>query len=358
MNPDQPVSAQASPDPAASDPAKNPVNRSTDPTTHLSEHTVELQQQVQALRQEIEALKTAKAQILQTQFAEAQAALERLVQENLSQWEQRKQTLQITVEQLERRQERIRAEMRTSFAGASQDLAIRVQGFKDYLVSSLQDLAMVAEELELAPKAKEPEQPQTPEPASPAAPQFAEQGFQAQVKQIRKLIDQYRTTPNYYGAPWQLRRTFEPIHAERVSNWFFTMGGRGALRSMGSRLQNILVASAAISILRSLYGHRLRPLILANTPERLGDWRRGLQDCLGISRGDFSPERGISLFESPESLAQRADRLVKEEQLPLILIDDSEEQVNLSILQFPLWLAFASEPQLRPARSPSFDFFE
>ncbi len=338
------------------DPAVSPPP--ADPTAVLSEDTVELQQQVHALRQEVEVLKTAKAEVLQTQFNEAEAALERLVRESLSQWEQRKQTLQISVEQLERRQERIRAEMRTSFAGVSQDLAIRVQGFKDYLVSSLQDLAMVTEELELVPKPQSPEQPQVPEPAAPATPQFAEQGFQAQVKQVRKLIDQYRSAPNYYGAPWQLRRTFEPIHAERVSNWFFTQGGRGALRSMGSRLQNILVASAVISILRSLYGSRLRPLILADMPERLGDWRRGLQDCLGISRSDFSPERGISLFESPESLAQRADRLVKEGQLPLILIDDSEEQISLSLLQFPLWLAFAPEPQLRQPRSSSFDFFE
>jgi len=58
--------------------------------------------------------------------------------------EQRRQALQIAVEQLERRQERIRTEMRTSFAGASQELAIRVQGFKDYL-TSLQDLAAAAE---------------------------------------------------------------------------------------------------------------------------------------------------------------------------------------------------------------------
>lgn len=325
-----------------------------------SPQVVKLQQQAQALQQEIEELQTAKAQVLRAQIAEIQAALEQITQENLGQLQQRQQALQITVEQLERRQERVREEMRTSFAGVSRDLAIRVQGFKDYLVTSLQDLVVVAEELDLAPQTKEtaPQQQTLPESAKPVAPQFAEQGFQEQVRQIRKLIDQYRTAPNYYGAPWQLRRTFEPIHAERVSNWFFTLGGRGALRSMGSRLQNILIASAIISILRSLYGSRVRSLILANTPERLGDWRRGLQDCLGVSRSDFSPERGISLFESPESLVQRADRLVKEGQLPLILIDDSEEQVSLSLLQFPLWLAFAAEPQPKPARSSSFDFFE
>jgi len=71
-----------------------------------------------------------------------------------------------------------------------------------------------------------------------------------------------------------------------------------------------------------------------------------LQDCLGISRGDFGPERGVVLFESSEAVAQKADRLVKANQLPLILVDDSEEQISLSLLQFPLWLAFAPDPQM------------
>jgi len=349
-------------DPAATEPlSANPVSAIPDLAdgAALAQQKMALQRQVDELRQEIQALQKTKTQVLQTQLASLQTALDRLTQESLGQLEQRKQTLQVAVEQLERRQEKVREEMRKSFAGVSRDLAIRVQGFKDYLVNSLQDLVTVTEELDLAPKAKqEPISSRPPETTQPIAPQFAEQGFQEQAKQVRKLLDQYRTMPNYYGGPWQLRRTFEPVHAERVSNWFFTLGGRGAIRSLGSRLQNILVASAVISILRSLYGNRVRSLILANTPERLGDWRRGLQDCLGVARGDFGPDRGIVLFESPDSLAQRADRLVKEGQMPLILIDDSEEQVNLSVLQFPMWLAFAAEPQLRTARSSSFDFFE
>jgi hypothetical protein len=150
--------------------------------------------------------------------------------------------------------------------------------------------------------------------------------------------------PDYYGAPWQLRRTFEPIHADRVSDWFFTQGGRGSLKSLGSRLQNILVASAAVSVLRHLYGDRVRVLVLGDSPERLGEWRRGLQDCLGVSRGDFGADQGIVLFEAPEPLAQRADRLMKQKQLPIIIMDESEGYVNLSLLQFPLWLAFASDP--------------
>lgn len=308
----------------------------------------ELQIAEAALKEEIAKLQ-ASYKNLQAQVSETQTSLLRLVQESLVQLEQRKQALQISVEQLERRQERIRNEMRTTFAGASQDLAIRVQGFKDYLTGSLQDLAAAAEQLQLTPSVVEREKPSVkeakPVEPQPGIPQFAQQQFQDTTKQIRRLIDQYRNKPDYYGPAWQLRRTFEPIHAERVSNWFFTQGGRGGLRTMGSRLQNILIASAAISILHKLYGDRVRTLVLANTPERLGEWRRGLQDCLGIGRPDFGPDRGVVLFEASDALAQKADRLTKANQLPLIIIDDSEEQISLSLLQFPLWLAFAPDPK-------------
>jgi hypothetical protein len=312
------------------------------------ERIAELQQTEAALKAEIENLQVVY-QTLKSQLSETQTALGKLVQESLVQLEQRKQALQISVEQLERRQERIRNEMRTTFAGTSQDLAIRVQGFKDYLTGSLQDLAAAAEQLQLVPAVREREQPAVKElkPVEPqlTTPQFAQQQFQETTKQIRRLIDQYRNKPDYYGPAWQLRRTFEPVHAERVANWFFTQGGRGALRTMGSRLQNILVAAAVASILHQLYGDRVRTLILANTPERLGEWRRGLQDCLGIGRPDFGPDRGVVLFEAAEAVIQKADRLVKANQLPLIIIDDSEEQISLALLQFPLWLAFAPDPR-------------
>ncbi|MFH7027147.1 MAG: DUF3086 domain-containing protein [Heteroscytonema crispum UTEX LB 1556] len=315
-----------------------------------AQRVAELQRTEEALKEEIANLQ-ASYKTLQAQMTQTQTNMGKFVQESLAQLEQRKQALQISVEQLERRQERIRNEMRTTFAGASQDLAIRVQGFKDYLTGSLQDLAAAAEQLQLVPAVTERERPavkevKQPVETQPGTPQFAQQQFQDTTKQIRRLIDQYRNKPDYYGPAWQLRRTFEPVHAERVSNWFFSQGGRGALRTMGSRLQNILIASAAISILNKLYGDRIRTLVLANTPERLGEWRRGLQDCLGIGRPDFGPDRGVVLFETSEALAQKADRLVKANQLPLIVIDDSEEQISLGLLQFPLWLAFAPDPKM------------
>ena len=313
-----------------------------------AQQVAELQNTKAALKAEIANLQ-ATYNTLQTQLSETQLTLGRVVIESLAQLEQRKQTLQISVEQLERRQERIRNEMRTTFAGTSQDLAIRVQGFKDYLTGSLQDLAAAAEQLQLVPAVTARERPSVkevkPVESEPGTPQFAPQQFQDTTKQIRRLIDQYRSQPDYYGPAWQLRRTFEPVHAERVSNWFLSQGGRGALRTMGNRLQNILISSAVISILHKLYSDRLRTLVVANTPERLGEWRRGLQDCLGIGRPDFGPDRGVALFETPEALAQKADRLVKANQLPLIIIDDSQEQISLALLQFPLWLAFAPDPK-------------
>jgi len=333
-------------------------------TTQLDQRVKRLQIQEQELQKRIAALQATNDRIQQEQLVLTQS-MGKLISSALDQLEQRKQSLQIEIEKLERRRDRIQKEMRTSFAGVPQELAIRVQGFKDYLVGSLQDLVATTEQLELIPE--NPPEPPIPapregtkvvipveNPQNTASPQFSEQGFTEQTQKIRQLLDQYRSAPDYYGPPWQLRRTFEPIHAKRVSNWFFNQGGRGALRTMGSRLQNILVASATISILRNIYGNRLRTLVLANSPERLGEWRRGLQDCLGIDRRDFGPEQGIVLFEEAEVLSQKADRLVKEGRLPLIIIDDMEDRISLSLLQFPLWLALAPDPQTQQAPTERF----
>ncbi|MBC6423473.1 MAG: DUF3086 domain-containing protein [Hormoscilla sp. SP12CHS1] len=328
----------------------------------LAQRVADLKRQERKITEQI-AAKEAEFKRWQEAIASTQAAMGKLVEEGVSELEKRKKKLQINVEQLERRSERIKSEMRTNFAGVSQDLAIRIQGFKDYLVGSLQELASAAEQLQLVPD-RDRTVPEKSEyyQSGPAArqdrrrvsqepsggPEFGSGGFTEQRRQIRRILDQYRTQPDYYGPAWQLRRTFEPIHAERVSNWFFAQGGKGAVPSMGSRLQNILITSAVISVLRSLYGDRLRSLILVNSPERLGEWRRGLQDCLGISRSDFGSDRGIVLFEEPEPLAVKAKRLDKQGELPLIVVDESENKVSLSMLQFLLWLAFAADPEAPP----------
>lgn len=312
----------------------------------VEENIAQLKQKKEDLEAEIKNLEGNKAKLL-LENQQIQSNISLMVEEGVKELEQRKQALEIAIQKLELRRERVNEEMKTTFAGVSQDLAIRVQGFKDYLVGSLQDLAAAAEQLELSSSSfqtwETPSESESPPQEFSGSPQFSQRSFKEESRQIRNLLDQYRTKPDYYGPPWQLRRTFEPIHAERVSNWFFSQGGRGAIRSMGSRLQNILVASSIISILYNLYGDRTRILLLANTPERLGEWRKGLQDCLGISRSDFGPERGVVLFETPEALSQKADRIIEDQELPLVIIDQTDAQVSLSLLQFPLWLAFAPE---------------
>lgn len=319
-----------------------------------------LEAQIQHLRAEIGRLQAEKAD-WQTQVQQAQTQLQQVLPSAWRELEERKQKLQVGIEQLERRQERIQKEMRSTFAGSSQDIAVRVQGFKDYLRGALQDLVASVEELSLLPS---PPPVAEPEPASPpptkAAPlQLAAETYADQVEVIEECLEQYRTQPDYYGPAWQLRRTFEPVHEERVRRWFLAQGGRGALRSLGSRLQNILVTAAIISILRQLYDIDLRVLVLANSPERLGEWRRGLQDCLGISRGDFGAEGGILLFEAAEALAQKADRLEREDLVPLIVMDEGDGNVPVGLLQFPLWLTFAPDPKKmrqRLAEEDEFDF--
>ena len=344
----------------------------------------QLQQQKADLQQEIADLKVQKEQVLLSQAREAQENMGKIIEEGTKELIERKTALRIEIEKLERRQARINQEMRSNFAGSSKELAIRVQGFKEYLVGSLQDLASAADKLELtrtensAPRrerVRESEEPrrESRERLSRSRDnresrdsnrtrnrrdneagrsrnsserniqgQFSEPTFAERSKRIRQLLDKYCNSPDYYGSPWQLRRTFDRSQAQKVQEWFFSQGGRGGVDSMGSRLQNILVASCAISILHDLYRDRTQFLVLTDTPENLGEWRKGLEDCLGISRRDFGTNRGIVLFDSPEVLVQRAERLIADKLLPVIIIDETEDLLNLSVLKFPIWLAFAS----------------
>jgi Protein of unknown function (DUF3086) len=290
---------------------------------------------------------------LSIEITELKESFNLLVKDNLRDLERRKQALTLSVEQLERRQERIKTEMQSTFAGQSQEVAVRVQSFKDYLVGSLQDLALAAEKLELVQTVTPTidYQPVTmaknldDQPADLSQVQLAEASYKDKADQIRQVLEIFRSEPDYYGPPWKLRRTFEKAPSDAVESWFFQQGGRGSIRTLGSRLQNILISSAVISILYNLYGSKLRPMILVNGPERLGEWRRGLQDCLGVTRNDFGGDRGLLLFEYADPIVQRADRLQKEGNLPLIIIDETEELINLSLLQYPLWLAFVPNPQ-------------
>jgi Protein of unknown function (DUF3086) len=312
----------------------------------LNNKVLKLESELQRLNQEISQLESNKQQFLADQLGELQSAIAHLTQQALLPLEQRKQELQEAINILQRKHDRLIQEMRTIYAGSSQEVAVRVQGFKDYLVGSLQDLVVSAEKLDLIPVATEKvviavaEKPQDP-------PLLSEQTFGEYRNRIDQILERYRTMPDYYGPVWKLRRTFEASHSDRVSQWFFDQAGRGAIRTMGTRLQNILVAAAATSILRSLYGEKLRVLILATSPERLGEWRRGFQDCLGINREQFGPEKGVVLFEDADPLTLKGDRLMQEKAMPLVIIDEAEEFIAVDLMRFPLLIAFGRDPQAK-----------
>jgi len=302
------------------------------------------------LQQEVAELEQRKKQIIATQTAEIGTALEKFIKESTRYLQQKQQDLLAEITILERKRDRLEQEMRTTYAGVSQEVAVRVQGFKDYLVGSLQDMVTLAEkQLQLAPADTAGPTPPPPAPEPTPVPQLSEQAFANLQERIEQLLERYRTLPDYYAPPWKLRRTFELTHTERVANWFFNQAGRGAIRTMGTRLQNILVASAIVSVLRALYQDKIRVLVLATSPERLGEWRRGFQDCLGLNREHFGPDKGVVLFEDAESMTVKGDRLQKEGFMPLIIVDETEVLIPVDLLRFPLFIAYGNDPDSRPA---------
>jgi hypothetical protein len=279
----------------------------------------------------------------------AGAALLQLV---LGELQQKRQALEQELAELEGRRDQVRREIQSSFAGQSDGIARRVKGFQDYLVGALQELAVAAEQVELVvqplvvqPSPLDQEQAAAGEAAgSPAQAPAAAGLFSQDEPLIRQRLDQFLGQPDFYADPWNLRRSLDAATAGLLEDWFLFQGGRGAQPSTGSRNRNALVGAAAIAILGELYGERFQTLVLAGQPERLGEWRRGLQDCLGLGREDFGPNSGIVLFERPDALIERADRLEERGELPFILVDAAEQVVDVAILQFPLWLAFAPGP--------------
>ena len=263
--------------------------------------------------------------------------------------------LEQEIETLEKRKQTIEKEVSTTFSGQSDSIARRVKGFQEYLAGALQDLSNSVEQLDLIAKpvivtpspldqtkAKESEE-EKKEEVIVASSAIADT-FKPDKELILQLLGQYLQGPDYYADPWKFRRSLEPQDAEILEDWFFNMGGRGAQPSRGNRPRNVLVSAALIAILGELYGDRFQALVLASQPERLGEWRRGLQDALGLNREDFGPNSGVVLFERSEPLIERADRLEAANEVPLILIDASEQSIEIPILQFPIWLTFAATP--------------
>ncbi len=272
---------------------------------------------------------------------------ESLMELALTELRQRREALQAEITELEARRQQIEQQMASNFAGQSDLVARRIKGFQDYLVGALQDLAVSAQQVDLVPQTvlvQPSPLDAAPAASAEAAAPVAAGLFANDEALIRERLNSFQGQPDFYADPWKLRRTLERSGAALLDDWFLSQGGRGAQPSSGSRNRNALTTAAAIAILGELYGDRFQTLVLAGEPERLGEWRRGLQDCLGLSREDFGPSSGIVLFERADALIERADRLEERGELPFIVVDAAEQVVDVAILQFPVWLAFAASP--------------
>ncbi len=258
-----------------------------------------------------------------------------------------REKLEKELEELTKKKLQIDTELKSSFSGQSDAIARKVKGFQEYLTGALQDLAQSAEQLELVvpPVVVKPSPLDENKKEEPSKEQEAisavSDTFKPDENLIRRCFSQFQEQPDFYAEPWKLRRSLGDNDIEILEDWFFSMGGRGAQPSRGNRAKNALVAAGIIAILGELYGEQFQTLVLASQPERLGEWRRSLQDALGLNREDFGPNSGIVLFERSDGLIERADRLEERGELPLIIIDAAEVNVEIPILQFPIWLAFA-----------------
>ena len=282
------------------------------------------------------------------------AVSEALIQLALTDLQKRRHGLQQEIDSLQQRKQQLEKDMAASFAGQSDAIARRVKGFQEYLGGALQGLAQSVETLELVAQPvvvkPSPLDAQAAEAAADqamanagSAPALADT-FRPDEELIRSNLRCFLEQPDFYAEPWKLRRSLDESDIALLEDWFFNQGGRGAQASRGSRPRNVLLGAALIAVIGELYGDQFQTLVLAGQPERLGDWRRGLQDALGLGREDFGPSSGIVLFERGDALVERADRLEERGEVPLILIDAAERVVDIPVLQFPLWLAFAAGP--------------
>ncbi len=259
----------------------------------------------------------------------------------------KKESLVKEIKELETKKIEIEKDIESNFKGQSDNIAKRVKGFQEYLTGALQNLSQNVEKLELVsqPIIVKPspldEKNQNDSTHNVVNVPALSETFKPDEEIIKSCFTSFKEQPDFYAEPWKLRRSLDSSDIEIMDDWFFNMGGRGSLESRGSRQKNALLSAGLISILGELYGDQFQTLILASQPERLGEWRRILQDSLGLTRDDFGPNSGIVLFERPEGVIERADRLEANEELPFIIIDAAETSVEIPILQFPLWVAFA-----------------
>ena len=291
-------------------------------------------------------IKSSQSKKLSTANKKNEKSLVSISDEIFSELISKKTSLTNEINSLEIKKNSLLKEIESNFTGQSDNIAKRVKGFQEYLSGALQNLSQSVDKLELV------SQPLIVKP-SPLDEKKAESNvnkvinvpalsetFKPDEKIIKNCFSIFTEQPDFYAEPWKLRRSLDSEDIEILDDWFFNMGGRGALESKGTRQKNALLSAGLIAILGELYGDQFQTLILASQPERLGEWRRILQDSLGLSRDDFGPNSGIVLFERAEGVIERADRLESNDELPFIIIDAAESSVEIPILQFPLWLAF------------------
>ena len=249
----------------------------------------------------------------------------------------KKDSLVKEIKELETKKNEIEKDIETNFKGQSDNIAKRVKGFQEYLTGALQNLSQNVEKLELVsqPIIVKPspldEKKQVNSTNNVVNVPALSETFKPDEKIIKDCFASFTGQPDFYAEPWKLRRSLDSSDIEIMDDWFFNMGGRGSLESRGSRQKNALLSAGLISILGELYGDQFQTLILASQPERLGEWRRILQDSLGLTRDDFGPNSGIVLFERPEGVIERADRLEANEELPFIIIDAAETSVEIPV---------------------------
>ena len=277
-----------------------------------------------------------------------QEEFQMLIKNALDDLNKNKSSLEDEINELSIRKSQLELELSKNFTGQSDDIARHVKGFQEYLTGALRELAQSAEKLDLVVEPLvlqrsplDAKESSNIENESTKEINAIADTFKPDEDLIRNCLKEFLGQSDFYAEPWKLRRSIGKKDIEILEDWFFNMGGRGAQPSRGNRAKNILLTAALISILGELYGERFQTLVLASQPERLGEWRRGLQEALGLSREDFGPNSGIVLFERGDGLIERADRLEEIGELPLIIVDGSEIDIEIPILQFPLWLVFA-----------------
>ncbi len=291
--------------------------------------------------------KTAQNKKINAVSKESQKTLDDFSNKIFSDLIAKKVSLVKEIKDLETKKNELDKDIESNFKGQSDNIAKRVKGFQEYLTGSLQNLSQNVEKLELVsqpivvkPSPLDEKKEALNKNNLVTIPALSET-FKPDEQLIRSSLSKFKEQPDFYSEPWKLRRSLDLQDIEVMDDWFFNMGGRGSLESRGSRQKNALLSAGLISILGELYGDQFQTLILASQPERLGEWRRVLQDSLGLTRDDFGPNSGIVLFERPEGVIERADKLEASEELPFIIVDAAEKSIEIPILQFPLWLAFA-----------------